>query len=226
MSERTRPTRERPVRSASSSAAAATPASAGAAPSERSARRPVRGGTPAAAAPAAAGASARGAARASGGAVVPVTATAPAASADPANKPRDFMVTVHELTSLLLGENEALNQHNLDAVRDNIPKKQQLTRAYMEQMIAFHKNPAILQQLPSERRDDMKEAMKVLEPLIAQNGQMLRAKIDTINRFMGVVVEAVKEQTVKDSVVYGGQGAMDSSLADHKKMAVAINREL
>lgn len=226
MSERTRPTRERPVRASAAPSASAVPDPG--LGNERPARRPVRG---AAAAPASAGSSAaasvlsgRSAARAVAAAATPETALS--GSTDPANKPRDFMVTVHELTTLLLSENEALRQHKLEAVRDNIPKKQQLTRAYMEQMIAFHKNPGILQQLPSEQRDDMKEAMKVLEPLIAKNGQMLKAKIDSINRFMGVVVDAVKEQTVKEAVVYGGQGAMDSSLADHKKMAVAINREL
>lgn len=242
MSERTsppRPTRDRPVRAAGTASrgtpAPATPAAASVTPglpggTERVARRPIRGaaGAPSSvssAAPPTAVSSA--AARPSRMAAVTATPeTAVAASAAPADKPRDLMVTVRELTALLAAENAALRQHDIGPVRDNIAKKQQLTRAYMEQMIAFHKNPALLQQLPAERRQEMREAMQVLEPMIAENGQMLKAKIDTINRFMGVVVDAVKEETVKGAVVYGGQGAMDGTLADSRKMAVAVNREL
>lgn len=237
MSERTsppRPTRDRPVRAAGTTprgtSATATPAAATPGGAERAARRPMRGatGTPSSASSAAPSAAATpAAARPSRMAAVTATPeSAVAASAAPADKPRDLMVTVRELTALLAAENAALRQHDIGPVRDNIAKKQQLTRAYMEQMIAFHKNPVLLQQLPAERRQEMREAMLVLEPMIAENGQMLRAKIDTINRFMGVVVDAVKEETVKGAVVYGGQGAMDGTLADSRKMAVAVNREL
>ncbi|GAB3454302.1 hypothetical protein [Insolitispirillum peregrinum] len=237
MSERTsppRPTRDRPVRAAGTTprgtSAVATPAAATPGGAERPARRPVRGatGTPSPASSAAPSAAATPAAvRPSRMAAVTATPeSAVAASAAPADKPRDLMVTVRELTALLAAENAALRQHDIGPVRDNIAKKQQLTRAYMEQMIAFHKNPALLQQLSAERRQEMREAMLVLEPMIAENGQMLKAKIDTINRFMGVVVDAVKEETVKGAVVYGGQGAMDGTLAESRKMAVAVNREL
>lgn len=243
MSERTsppRPTRDRPVRAAGTASrgtpAQAAPAAASATPglpggAERVARRPIRGAAgappPASSSAAPPAAATQAAARPSRMAAVTATPeTAVAASAAPADKPRDLMVTVRELTALLAAENAALRQHDIGPVRDNIAKKQQLTRAYMEQMIAFHKNPALLQQLPAERRQEMREAMQVLEPMIAENGQMLKAKIDTINRFMGVVVDAVKEETVKGAVVYGGQGAMDGTLADSRKMAVAVNREL
>lgn len=234
-----RPTREqRPARSAGarSDAPAVPPLSVGMpGGSERVSRRPIRAAAAAASAPSApagatpavpvaAAASAGRASRAAVAAATPTSALAGGAVA--ADKPADFMVTVDALTALLTAENESLRRHELAPVRDNIPQKQQLTRAYMEQMIAFHKNPGMLKSLSAERRQSMKEAMQILEPMIAENGRMLKAKIDSINRFMGVVVDAVKEQSVKEAVIYGGQGAMDQSLVDHKKMAVAVNREL
>jgi flagellar biosynthesis/type III secretory pathway chaperone len=166
----------------------------------------------------------RSAARAAVAGATPETATK--AAETKADKPRDMVTAVEELAVLLQSENESLRRHELDLVRDNIERKQQLTRAYMQQMIAFKKNPKLVETLTPDRHQDLKRCVEMLEPLIAENGRMLKAKIDSINRFMGVVVEAVREQKTKGAVIYGTGGAMDESHADHRHMAVAVNQEL
>jgi flagellar biosynthesis/type III secretory pathway chaperone len=162
--------------------------------------------------------------RAAVAAATPETATQTAEAK--ADKPRDMVTAIEELATLLLQENESLRRHELDLVRDNIERKQQLTRAYMQQMIAFKKNPELVESLSADRRETLKDCVERLQPLIAENGNMLKAKIESINRFMGVVVDAVRDQKTKGAVVYGTSGAMDESHADHRHMAVAVNQEL
>lgn len=167
--------------------------------------------------------SARAVARSAVAAATPESAVDSDESA--ADKPRDMVAAVEQLANLLTIENDSLRRHEMDVVRDNVPTKQALTRAYMEQMIAFRKNPTLIENLTDERRKILKDAVIRLEPLIAENGRMLKAKIDTINRFMGAVVDAVRDQKSKGSVVYGGKGSMRESNAEHNNLAVAINKE-
>jgi flagellar biosynthesis/type III secretory pathway chaperone len=166
----------------------------------------------------------RAAARAAVAGATPESATKAAEAKS--DKPRDMVTAVEELAVLLQSENESLRRHELDLVRDNIERKQQLTRAYMQQMIAFKKNPKLVETLTPERHQELKRCVEMLEPLIAENGRMLKAKIESINRFMGVVVDAVRDQKTKGAVIYGTGGAMDESHADHRHMAVAVNQEL
>jgi flagellar biosynthesis/type III secretory pathway chaperone len=157
-------------------------------------------------------------------AATPETATKTAE--DKADKPRDMVSAVEELAALLIEENNSLRQHKLELIRDNVERKQQLTRAYMQQMIAFRKNPQLVDTLSAERRATLKECVERLKPLITENGLMLKAKMDSINRFMGVVVDAVRDQKTKGAVIYGTRGVMDESHTDHRHMAVAVNQEL
>lgn len=205
---------EAPTEASSSASGATPPASAG--------RRPVRGAggaTSGAAAPSPQNAtSSAGLAR--GGRTV---SAAPIAAP---NKPKTMGTAIAALCELLQEENQALRDHRVEAVEQMVERKRLLTRAYLEQMHAIRKNPALVKGLPEEEREKLKQAALVLSPLMLENEQLLKARMEMVNRVMAAVVEAVREQRNNGSVIYGTTGAMNGTQAECRNLAVALNKEL
>jgi hypothetical protein len=149
-----------------------------------------------------------------------------AADLGTSDKPGDMLILVHELAAHLKMENDALKARRFDTIKESVTRKQGLTRAYMQMVIGLRRNPAVAEGMTEIQRADLRRAGEALTLLMEENGQLLKININVINRFIGQVVEAVKEIRTEGSVTYGIDGDMDGRYGDHRQLAVALNREL
>lgn len=139
--------------------------------------------------------------------------------------PEDMLILMQELTELLTWENGELKAHRVDSIRETVERKEALSRAYLEKMIAIKRKPEHLKELPDARRAALAEAGHRLDAAMERNGALLKAKIDTVNRLMGAVVDAVREYKADQAAAYAGNGRMDDRHTGPRGSAVALNQE-
>lgn len=132
---------------------------------------------------------------------------------------------LRDLTDLLLEENGALERHDLDRVRGLATRKEHLARLYREQMDAISSNPVLIDRLPDAERDGLAADAGRLNEAMAQNGILLRARMDASNRVVQFVVEAVKRHR-SGNATYSAKGRLDGVGAPRGAMSLAFNQEL
>lgn len=223
-----RPVRERAVR----------PAAAGVSPpAGRAPARPVRAdtgtGTPGTAAgqrPIRQGVTTpAGGARAPGGRTAPAAkGRAPGASVPSdlsGSRPEHALIIVRELTALIEQENAALESNHLDEVQATLSLKQSLTRGYLELAIALRKNPTHLEDVPEDVRNDLRATAHRLDELMKRNSILLKSRMEAANRVMGAIVDAVKEAQSRGAATYTDGATMSGDVSEHRRLAVAVNKE-
>lgn len=186
------------------------------------AKRPARGGDAAPATPDAAVTVSTGAAPQPRGR----EAAAPTVKLPDGDRPAAILFLVEELTHLLTQENTVLENRTFDVLREALPRKQALTRAYAEMVLGLRKDPDQVKDLAPERRDALLSAGEKLDAAMQRNELLLRANINAINSFMGTITSALREAQEAQAAAYGDHGKMDSKNVTARALAVALNKEL
>lgn len=150
----------------------------------------------------------------------------PAIKLPDGDRPAAILFLVEELTTQLTQENLALENRAFDDLREALPRKQALTRAYTEMVLGLKKDPDQVKGLEPERRNALLAAGEKLDETMQRNELLLRANINAINSFMGSITSALRDAQEAQSASYSDHGKMDSKNITARALAVALNKEL
>lgn len=137
----------------------------------------------------------------------------------------NILFVTHELSALLRRENKALAEHSFSPVKEGLERKQALARAYMEQIVAITRNPALVQDLPEEDRQALRKAGSELDELMQENARRLKANIEASERLLASVVNAAREKDETTAPCYR-DSARKEGLRGGRRRALALNEEL
>lgn len=151
---------------------------------------------------------------------------APAIKLPEGDRAAAILFLVEELTHLLTQENDVLEARSFDVLREALPRKQALTRAYTEMVLGLRKDPEQVKELAPERREALLAAGEKLDNTMQRNELLLRANINAINSFMGTITSALREAQEAQAAAYSDHGKMDSKNVTARALAVALNKEL
>jgi hypothetical protein len=154
---------------------------------------------------------------------------APAHGANPranAHRGDDMLAVVRQLSDLLSKENASLKRHKVSDVKVFGERKEQLARLYQQHMNAIHRDPAAVKTWDTGKRNALAHAAIRMSELMKDNASLLKANITAINRFLGSVVEAVKEKQEKESASYSSRGALNGYAAVKRNLAVSFNQTM
>ena len=139
------------------------------------------------------------------------------------NKCEDMFKIIRQLNDVLMKENTALKRHRTEDVRVLGDRKTDLARLYQQQMNGFHRNPELLKDMESTKRNALVQAGSRLAELMKENASLLRANIKVMNTLMKTVVNAVREKQERKSTAYSGKGNLDGYAVIKRNMAVSLN---
>ncbi|MDX2145630.1 MAG: hypothetical protein SFV19_19920 [Rhodospirillaceae bacterium] len=154
---------------------------------------------------------------------------APANGANPranAHRGDDMLAVVRQLSDLLSKENASLKRHKVSDVKVFGERKEQLARLYQQHMNAIHRDPTAVKTWDAGKRNALAHAAIRMSELMKENASLLKANITAINKFLGSVVEAVKEKQEKESASYSSRGALNGYAAVKRNLAVSFNQTM
>jgi translation initiation factor 2 beta subunit (eIF-2beta)/eIF-5 len=138
----------------------------------------------------------------------------------------DMLAVVRQLSDLLSKENASLKRHKVGDVKVLGERKEQLARLYQQHMNALHRDPDAVKTWDAGKRNALAHAAIRMSELMKENASLLKANITTINKFLGSVVEAVKEKQEKQSASYSRQGSLNGYAAVKRNLAVSFNQTM
>ncbi|MBF0373679.1 MAG: hypothetical protein HQL38_07605 [Alphaproteobacteria bacterium] len=129
------------------------------------------------------------------------------------------------LAEVMQDENDALRDQDFEAVKDLVDAKSTLARHYEHHVQALAGNPALLEELLPEHREELAEATRELDELSAENHKLLSVKIEAANRVIKIVADAVKQhdQQKGGAPRYTKRGDLSGS-AGPLRTAISINK--
>ena len=138
----------------------------------------------------------------------------------------DLVWVCTNLCELLEVENEALGQHDAVTVRELAENKDALVRFYHKSVQPMADEPALVDTLEPEQREELKALGTRLAGLVALNEMMLKAEIEARERVMGVVVDVVRRKNA-NTITYGRKGTFDETVGTTAdRNAIAYNKSL
>jgi hypothetical protein len=143
-----------------------------------------------------------------------------------AHRSDDLLAVVRQLSDVLGKENLALKRHKTAEVKALGERKEQLARLYQQHMNAVHRDPAAVKSWDAGKRNLLAQAAIRMSELMKENASLLKANITTINKFLGSVVDAVKEKQEKASASYSRNGALNGYAAVKRNLAVSFNQTM
>jgi len=136
----------------------------------------------------------------------------------------DLVWACTNLCDLLEYENEALRNHDVDAIRGLAHNKNALARIYTQSVAPMADEPALAEELEQDQKDELMGLGLRLKTLVEENAMRLRAEMEATQRFMDAVVSAVKSNAI-NSVNYDRIGGYEVQ-ANGEKNSIAFNRTL
>ncbi|MAH84589.1 MAG: hypothetical protein CBB68_09690 [Rhodospirillaceae bacterium TMED8] len=146
---------------------------------------------------------------------------------NPNNKVNDLITVTGRLIEILARENEALSERDIGVVHKLLDEKAALSRVYETRFKCLAENPEILAQTDFELRDQLREVGKHVESLIDKNAKLLRTAIETNQRVIDMIAEAVKEQQ-PSAGTYGANAvtAQDGAAAGGRRVSLSLDQTL
>ncbi len=132
----------------------------------------------------------------------------------------------HELAAVLMEENAALRDHNVDGVRALADRKAGTTRLYRERMLAVQKDPAMLTDLPEDERVVVKQMGLYLDAHLSENASLLKATMRGTQRLMDLMVQAAKHATEEKAPGYAADGRLEAPGHTSARLAMTFNETL
>jgi hypothetical protein len=137
----------------------------------------------------------------------------------------DVVFACTHLCDLLEVENEALSVHDPVTVRELSDNKAALARLYEQSMRPLFDDPTVIDDLPAEQREELKELGGRLKELVEINARRLKAEMAACQTVMEIVVGAVKQNTVNTNT-YGRGGHFDALQKGAAGNSISFNKTL
>lgn len=142
------------------------------------------------------------------------------------NHVRDLLEALNQLFDLICDENLALSKMDFETAKGFLEDKVARTREYQRQMLAVHRNPALLLTLTDEQREIMKGAGEALNAVATENGRHLQAAMDAIDILVQSFFDAVRENAAVHTANYEEDGTVQPNMSIAENRSVALNKTL
>lgn len=142
------------------------------------------------------------------------------------NRMSDLITIAEELTTIILAENQALEEDRADVVTANLERKDLLSRAYQRSVEGLRKqSTAEIKSASSDLQERLKMAGKQLEDVSEINAKLLRVAVAANQAVVDAIVEAVKTQT-PTAGTYSNQGTTQGLTQAPASVAISYNKTL
>jgi len=131
-----------------------------------------------------------------------------------------------DLADVLMEENAALRDHDVDGVRALASRKTGTTRLYRERMLRIQKDPALLTELPEDERAVVKQMGVYLDAHLSENASLLKATMQGTQRLMTLMVQAAKQATEDKAPGYAADGRLEAPGHVSARLAMSFNETL
>jgi len=145
-------------------------------------------------------------------------------TAQKVQKIADIIDIVYNFIDLLEEENEAIEDGNMDIVKELSDQKIHIANIYRSHVAYVIKNRDYVKELESEEKDELKEASLQLDELIKENAKLLEVKMNVTESVIDTIVNYSKKHNELNSTSYSSKGHFSEQ--DNNKNAISINKEL
>ncbi len=135
----------------------------------------------------------------------------------------DLVWCCTNLCELLEVENDAIRAHDAETVRDLAENKAALARLYEQSVQPMAEDPALLETLSEDQREELRALGTQLGQLVSDNVRLLKAEMECCERLMDALVSTAKSQAA-NTVAYGRSGAFEISHRPSERPSLAINK--
>ncbi len=140
------------------------------------------------------------------------------------SKLEDLKKVITNFAQLLVKENKALKEFDVDAVSALYEQKVKIVSAYRSMSAFFIKSQENLSVLSDEQKKSLKTASQELDALLKENDLLLKTRMETSKNVMNTIINIAKVANNRNATSYGSGGKY--SPLDNNKNALAINRTL
>ncbi len=145
---------------------------------------------------------------------------------DPTNRVNDLIVITNRLADLLARENDALSNRKYSEINEILDEKVTLGRVYESRIMGLTDDPAALEQVDRELRDQLRSLGEKVNGLIEENAQLLKINIEANRRVVNIIAEAVKA-SVPSAGTYSANGSAGvEQHAPSKNVAITVDHTL
>ncbi|MCW8836412.1 MAG: hypothetical protein OQJ99_08615 [Rhodospirillales bacterium] len=144
---------------------------------------------------------------------------------DAIDRIREIILLGGQLCTFMQLENRALQDRDRDYVAAHIDEKNALTRSYEKLFKSLIADETGLEEALAEYRDDLRDLNNRLQDLIAENGLLLQAAIQSGQIVLDTIAEAVRiSQT--DGSTYSAAGALGQNGLSARRASIAMDQTL
>lgn len=138
----------------------------------------------------------------------------------------EILRAAHAVADVLEQENAALRRHDTNTVKTLTERKEATTRLYRERMLAMHKDPSIITTLPEDDREVVRAFGKYLDAHLAENARLLKSAMESTNRLMGVIVDAMKGANGDRAPGYAQDARLTDAAHNPARVSLTYNENL
>ncbi len=135
----------------------------------------------------------------------------------------DLVWCCTNLCELLEVENDAIAHHDAATVRELAENKAALSRLYEQSVQPMADNPALVETLSDEQKDELKGLGTQLAHLVSDNVRLLRAELECCDRLMEALAGAAKAHATS-TVAYSRGGAFEIPHRPAERPTLAIDK--
>lgn len=146
----------------------------------------------------------------------------PQAPATPKIKIQDVITLTARLAQLLAEEVDLLNEMKVSKIEALQQEKLFLTNALDAQRKLVQKHPHLLESIPSQDKQDLKEVVDVFNHILEENHKKLQMAKEVNHRIVQAITTVVKQSTL--SRVYDGKGT--TGAAPYETLSVTLNKKV
>ncbi len=139
-------------------------------------------------------------------------------------KVSNLVESIKKLNLVLIEENKALENYDIDKVRDLFEEKQKLANVYKTLVTTFMNKPKLVEELDLETKEVIKLESLKLNDAVSENSHLIKAKMKANKMLLDAVVNAAKQKKSDESSAYGSQGSMN--FGSHNSNALNFNQVL
>ena len=132
-----------------------------------------------------------------------------------------------QLAALLMKENKALKERQVDEATKLLEEKTDLSRIYETRVRGLMDDQEALSKTDADLRQKLRDMGEKVNVMIIENANLLKVAIDTNMRIVDMVADAVKSQRPGPGT-YGADGTAgkDDVHAAPRNMAISLDQSL
>lgn len=134
----------------------------------------------------------------------------------------DILEIIELLREVVETENHLLQERDFKEAAALQDRKTALSQLYERHLTAINHNPAVIQDLPEETRQKLRDASEKLKLASEINIRLLRSNMQAIEGVLNSIVAAIREQSTPISN-YTAKGAVEENFADPTATSISLN---